>query len=639
MTLGEKSKKWILIVCVLAVVVVGGYFAIKALFPKDEAPIGPQYTTAAVTRGDIEVGVETTGTLNAGYGGSIEVPYNSDESGNAITYNIKEVMVKNGDRVSAGSPIMVLAAPSLDTQIKNLQEQLAAERKSLASMLGIPVDQVDYASADTGIVITSPIDGKLELSVKGGQKLEQGQLIGKVVNDANLELTASLTPYEFGLIKKGTTRAVVNTSSGMSATIDATIVDINENMVAVNSKDLPMEGYQPTKEETTSTDREFVYHITLQIKNPGLLEPEQKLTVGFYEPAANYTFKNGDLPAGTRWCRYLAPIDKYVDEEEIFGTVEGVVTKTIAKNNANIKKGDSIAIMAGQDVKDEIEKKLDSIRQKKVELSKYQAQQGSLTIVAPSDGIVDGFDKKKGGTVSSGSYLGHIFSSNNMNLYVQVDDSDVLLVQVGAPVKVTIDAMPDAPLEGSVDYIGGANEVGGITKYDVGISVTGNAEIRPGMQARAYIDSGSASDVLLVPMEAIFREDGIDKVEVLNDDGTVSVVAIEVGLMNSRQAEVRSGLEEGQLVITGSTSDIVPSETKPGEDILPGTDSEGEDDGSSGDSNEGSTGGGDMGGNSGDMGGNMGGGMESEVVPVGSLQQNFTYPPAYRTLLPDGIPC
>ena len=38
--------------------------------------------------------------------------------------------------------------------------------------------------------------------------------------------------------------------------------------------------------------------------------------------------------------------------------------------------------------------------------------------------------------------------------------------------------------------------------------------------------------------------------------------------MNHRVAEVKSGLEEGQLVITGSTADLLPSQRIKSNDIL-----------------------------------------------------------------------
>ena len=100
----------------------------------------------------------------------------------------------------------------------------------------------------------------------------------------------------------------------------------------------------------------------------------------------------------------------------------------------------------------------------------------------------------------------------------------------------------------------------GIIKYSVDIEVSGSGELRPGMMAQCFIDAGESLDTLLVPIEAVFEEDGVTKVEILKDDESVEIMTIETGLMNDRYVEIISGLEEGNLVITGSSSDLLPSE-------------------------------------------------------------------------------
>jgi multidrug efflux pump subunit AcrA (membrane-fusion protein) len=63
-----------------------------------------------------------------------------------------------------------------------------------------------------------------------------------------------------------------------------------------------------------------------------------------------------------------------------------------------------------------------------------------------------------------------------------------------------------------------------------------------------------------VPIEAVFQEDNTYKVEVLGKNGVTSVVTVEIGLMNDRLAEIKSGLKEGDLVVTGSSSDLLPTQ-------------------------------------------------------------------------------
>ncbi len=157
--------------------------------------------------------------------------------------------------------------------------------------------------------------------------------------------------------------------------------------------------------------------------------------------------------------------------------------------------------------------------------------------------------------------MGGIFNVESMQLWGEVDDIDVLNVKMDAKVKVTVDAVPGQSFEGKVQNIDTRGERGenGISKYSVYIDVTGSGELKPNMQAKGLIDGGSAENILLVPMEAVFQEEGETMVEVL-DNEIPKLVTVKLGLMNDRYAEVKSGLEEGQLVITGSNADLLPSQ-------------------------------------------------------------------------------
>jgi macrolide-specific efflux system membrane fusion protein len=60
-----------------------------------------------------------------------------------------------------------------------------------------------------------------------------------------------------------------------------------------------------------------------------------------------------------------------------------------------------------------------------------------------------------------------------------------------------------------------------------------------------------AADVLSVPATAINGSDGNYSVMVLGTDGQPASVAVEVGLITSDLAEISSGLNEGDTVVTG----------------------------------------------------------------------------------------
>jgi hypothetical protein len=162
-----------------------------------------------------------------------------------------------------------------------------------------------------------------------------------------------------------------------------------------------------------------------------------------------------------------------------------------------------------------------------------------------------------------------------MYIYTTVSDLDVLYISQDAPVNVTVDALPGETFEGSVMSLNQYTDRDGKTVYNVQIRVLGREGLRPGMNTNCFVNSGEAFDTLLVPIEAVFEENGIQKVEVLNAQGQPEIVEIEAGLMNDMYVEVLSGLEEGQQVVTGSTKDLMPSESVPEDDsFLPSTNQE-----------------------------------------------------------------
>ena len=68
-------KKLILGIIALAIVFGAGYYVAIMFRPTDTAQSsGPMYATKPVERGDIKVGVNITGQLNANWGGSVFAP-------------------------------------------------------------------------------------------------------------------------------------------------------------------------------------------------------------------------------------------------------------------------------------------------------------------------------------------------------------------------------------------------------------------------------------------------------------------------------------------------------------------------------------------------------------------------------------
>lgn len=586
-------QRIVMILLIVVAVLGGGYYAYQQLVPQPEdTATGPVYATQPVVRGDISVGVDTSGPLNPNRGGGIQAPggYGPMPSG-PTSYIIEAVLVAEGDEVRQGQTLVRLSAADLETRIKAKEQKLTADRETLAALAGVSPDQLNSIRAGQGITLRAPIAGRVVgLDVKAGQELKQGSIVARVVDDSHFRMTAKLTPSEFTRIKEG--QRVVLRFAQFDGLLDARVAEVNPEPIPEASSDLLDSLGVLGKDED---NYQFVYWATLEGKNTGLVRPGMRAQVGVPVDLPGYAREDlaarGIEPA--QFFRYYSEVEGYAAEEQILSGAKAIATRVFVHEMERVKAGDSLVSLAGEDAQDMIRQQLEAIGELELEIQQLRAQFRELEVRASMDGVVANIEAQPGMTVQSGQWFGSIFNTADMRMWVQVDDVDVLLVKQGSPVKVTVGALPGKTFVGEVEHVAmmGKDE-SGITRFQVNIKVAGSPELRPGMQAEAHIDAGSAQGVLLVPLEAIFEEDGQPKVEILQPNGVPKVVPVELGLMNDRVAEVKSGLEEGWLVITGSTADLLPSQTIKSNDGLLPSPGKGPDDG----------GGGGNGGNGGDNG-------------------------------------
>jgi macrolide-specific efflux system membrane fusion protein len=90
------------------------------------------------------------------------------------------------------------------------------------------------------------------------------------------------------------------------------------------------------------------------------------------------------------------------------------------------------------------------------------------------------------------------------------------------------------------------------------------------MSADISIVAASASNVLSIPSRALAGNAGAYTVRVVAADGSVATRTVEVGLVTSSLAEIKSGLQAGELVVTGTSSTQNQATTTVGGGAFPG---------------------------------------------------------------------
>ena len=181
------------------------------------------------------------------------------------------------------------------------------------------------------------------------------------------------------------------------------------------------------------------------------------------------------------------------------------------------------------------------------ELEEAKEQRENLIIVAPCDGTVATLDVEEGDEITSGTLIGSILQGEDMNLTIAVDELDVVQVEIGQPVSITIDALSSLKLTGEVYKIAPVgNNSGGVTTYDVELTFdAAGTGVRSGMNATGEIEVASADDVLYVPVEALMTIKNQTYVMVADGGTTVLADAAQSAASGSQRGSRGQGMQGG----------------------------------------------------------------------------------------------
>ena len=154
---------------------------------------------------------------------------------------------------------------------------------------------------------------------------------------------------------------------------------------------------------------------------------------------------------------------------------------------------------------------------------------------APMEGTVTKLDSELGErVVGTGQFAGteimRVADLSNMEVRIEVSETDIVHVQVDDKATVEVDAMPDEEFEGWVTEISSSaanvrQNNDQLTTFEVRIRLEEpNPKLRPGMTATADIETDTVHDAISVPMQSVTvrKKDDVRKaleVKTGQDDG------------------------------------------------------------------------------------------------------------------------
>jgi HlyD family secretion protein len=282
-------------------------------------------------------------------------------------------------------------------------------------------------------------------------------------------------------------------------------------------------------------------------------------------------------------------------------------------NKKLISEQEFNAAQAASDVsKNTYESSLHEIERAEAGSSQARDQLSKTTIYSPIDGTVTVLNSKLGERlVATGQFAGtevmRVADLSHMEARVDVNENDVVNVKLGDKAEVKIDAYGDRKFHGTVYQIANTGKTTGsgtqeeVTNFEVKIRIADtDVTLKPALSCTAEIHTNEAKDVVAVPMQAVTIRTGesnlspeeiekkklkvaqrdkgdnnaefvneraekaaqreerekLSKVVFLKKGNKAQVVKVTTGISDDTYTEIKSGIQPGDQVISGSYSAI-----------------------------------------------------------------------------------
>lgn len=192
----------------------------------------------------------------------------------------------------------------------------------------------------------------------------------------------------------------------------------------------------------------------------------------------------------------------------------------------------------------------------KANLTVEKENQSVIELTAPIDGTIIELTANVGEPVDKSPII-RIGDLNSPFLEVYLDETDLDKIAVGYKAEIVFDAFPDNTFTGHVVEITPSlqtvsNVATIVTKVDIDSDSYGKPLTLPaGLNASVEVIGGEAKDAVLVPVEALRKLDTDEYGVFMVQNGELTLKQVTVGIMDFTTAEIKSGIQAGDVVSTG----------------------------------------------------------------------------------------
>lgn len=375
-------KKLILLILILAVIGGGGFGIYRLFFYTEPVEI----KTGETKRDSITTVITGTATVQPTSFQDLTIP---------VAGTVKEVYVKQGDKVSIGDKLFEIDTTSLTEDIASVESNISGYETQLAT----------YEKNLSNLTVTAPFSGKLTNTTAAfvGDTVNAGSKIATIVDDSRMKLPLYFSTAYQSVIRKGMT-ADVSVPQYMTS-LTGTVTDIQDVSYV-------------TAEGTVC------FKVVISVENPG------SLTAGL-----------GASATITSDGQTLYPADsgtfEYNQTRDITAKVGGTLSSLNVEESLKVSSGEVLAVLSNDDYSNQITMLQKQIKSANLNLQELQEQLEDCAPSATIEGTVIFVRIEAGDEVSSGATAMAIYNTDQMKIVANISESDNDYIEEGMTVTIT----------------------------------------------------------------------------------------------------------------------------------------------------------------------------------------------------------
>ncbi len=440
---------------------------------------------------------------------------------------VLDVLVAEGDVVTAGTPLFTIDSPAAETAVQKARSNLEGYQK-----------QLNQAEKDiAGLNLSAGYPGKLleTVTLNPGDTISKGQKVAVLADDTRLRLTQYYSYAYSGELYAGQTVDV--SVPALMSTIPGRIEAVH--MVSrITSEGSKLFSAEIILDNEGALTAEMAASATVNVNGE---------TVYPYEPGKLEYYRTGDLTS----------------------TVSGTVISSSLVDYLQVSTGQVLVTIDGEESESELFTIQQNLESAQEELETAEKNLANCNATAPIDGMVIGLTIQPGDEIAANTTVVTISDTSTITVSANVDERNISYIKPG--MMVNLDQW-GTPAMGTVETVSMSSTVNnGVATYPITISAD-NAE--GSIQVNSYINynlTASENDnCLILPLQCV-RTVSTEEGETLQvvyvsgskpDSAVENIMAdemipegywavpVEIGISDNYNVEIRSGVEDGTEVFT-----------------------------------------------------------------------------------------